>query len=497
MAVQPLPSNPSLDRLETTAKELRDLVRAGVLGAVETVRGHHPGLGSLRPGSPEAIAFELADAQLTLAGHHGFASWPMLVHTVEEMRLLSRSPQDRLAGEAARDGDALIRLACLNFGEDSARRHAAAFELWQSNPSLVGSSVYAAAATGDHAAVTGFVSDDPGAANRSGGPFDWPPLLYATYSRLVTGRADHDFVETARVLLRFGADPNSGFLWDGLLPPFTAITGAIGRGEQASAPHIDQLALLQLLLDAGADANDGQAVYNAGIGNAQPRDDTDWLEMLLTHGFGHPANGPWYGRFGGRLAEPVALVAELLHDAARRGFINRNRVLLDHGADPNRPGDHPVFQGRTPYRDAVERGYPEVASLFIDAGALPVGVGPVEQIIGRCLSGGAVNPTEVTAARDHTPDLVRVACELAKPAGVVRRLVELGWDVNAKNGSTALHEAAMRGALDVVQALVGLGANPAITDDNFHATPAGWAEHLGHRDIQKYLEAGPSFFTNW
>ena len=487
MPVQPLPSNPNLERLKATAKDLRDLVRAGVDGALETVREHHPRLGSLKPGSPEVMSFKLADAQLTLARHHGFASWPKLVRCVEEMRPMSRSPHERLGGETAQDGDELIRLACVNFGDDSPRRHAAAFELWRWNPSLAGSSVFAAAASGDHAAVIRFVSGDRGAARRSGGPFDWPPLLYATYSRLTTGDAAHDFVETARVLLRFGADPNSGFLWDGLLPPFTAITGAVGRGEQGNAPHVDQLALLQLLLDAGADPNDGQAAYNAGIGDAQPRDDTDWIEVVLASGFGQPTSGPWHQRFGDRLAEPDALVAELLHDSSRRGFVNRTRVLLAHGADPNRRGDHPVFRGRSPYQDAVERGYPEIVSMLIAAGARPVDAESVEQIIGRCLAGETVTPAEAATARDNTPDLVRVACELAKPLGVIRRLVEQGWDINAKNRTSALHEAAMHGTLDTVQALITLGADPSITDDSHHATPAGWAEHFGHTDVQHYL----------
>ena len=493
MSVQPLPSKPNIDRLKATAKDLRNLVRAGVEGAIDTVREHHPRLVSLTAGSPEALSFKLADAQLTLARHHGFTSWPRLVRCVGEMRPLSRSPHERLEDGDAQDGDAqdgddLVRLACMNYGNDSPSRPAAALELWQSSPAVASASVFAAAAAGDHAAVSRFVTEDPGAASRAGGPFDWPPLLYATYSRLVTGDPAHDFVKTVRVFLRFGADPNSGFLWDGLFPPFTAITGAVGRGEQGSGPHVDQLALLQLLLDAGADPNDGQVVYNAGIGNAKPSDDTDWLELLYAHGFGRVALGPWYRRFGDRLAEPAALVAELLHDAARRGLLNRTRLLLERGAEPNRPGTHAVFAARAPYQDAVERDYPDVASLLLGAGAHPIEIGPVGQIIGRCLTGEAITSAEAAAARQHTADLVRIACELAKPVDTIRRLVELGWNVNAKNRTTALHEAAMRGSLELVQALIALGADPAITDDSFQANPAGWAEHFGHLDIQNYLD---------
>ena len=488
MPTHPLPSNPNMDRLKATAKDLRNLVRAGAEGAIETVREHHPRSGALTSGSPEAITFKLADAQLTLARHHGFASWPKLVRCVEEMRPLSRSPHQRLGVGTRPDGDELVRLACMNYGDDSPRRPAAALELWRSNPTLAASSVFAAAAAGDSTAVTRFVSDDRDAVHRSGGPFDWPPLLYVTYSRLITGDRAHDFVETARVLLRNGADPNSGFLWDGLLPPFTAITGAVGRGEQGSGPHVDQLTLLHLLLEAGADPNDGQAIYNSGIGNAQPRDDTDWLEVLYSYGFGSAVDGPWYRRFGDRLAEPGALAAELLHDAARRGFVDRTRLLLGRGTDPNRPGDHAVFGQRAPYQDAVERGYPEVASLLLAAGARPVDIGPVEQIIGRCLGGAAVSPAEAAAAREQTPDLVRMACELAKPGETISRLVELGWSPNAKNRTTALHEAAVHGTLDIVQLLISLGADPSIIDDSFNATPAGWAEHFGRADISTYLD---------
>jgi hypothetical protein len=114
------------------------------------------------------------------------------------MRALSRSPHGRVEGGAEPDGDDLIRLACLNYGDDSPRRADAALELWRSNPTVASLSVFAAAAVGDSAAITSFVAADRGAASRSGGLFDWPPLLYATYSRLVTDDPNHDFVETVR-----------------------------------------------------------------------------------------------------------------------------------------------------------------------------------------------------------------------------------------------------------------------------------------------------------
>jgi hypothetical protein len=270
MPIVPLSPKPNLERLKHIAKDLRDLVRAGVPGAIDTVREHHPRLALLTAGSDGATSFKLADAQLTLARHHGFSSWPVLVRFVESANAMTRSPHEQLGDGSAGDGDELIRLACMNYGNDSPGRVAAAATLLRSRPALSCASIFAAAASGDHQAMADFFDADVGAATRSGGPFDWPPLLYAVYSRLASDEPGGDFTAVVRMLLDGGADPNSGFLWDGQVPPFTALTGVIGRGEQGGPPHVQQLDVLQLLLDAGADPNDGQAVYNAGIGNAVP-----------------------------------------------------------------------------------------------------------------------------------------------------------------------------------------------------------------------------------
>lgn len=405
----------------------------------------------------------------------------------EVVRSFTRSPHKRLGDGEPRDADELVRLACLNFGADSPRRAEAALHLWRTHPALATASVFAAAAVGDHRTVADFLRRDPAAANRDGGPFEWPPLLYATYSRLVTGDQAHDFGETVRVLLRAEADANAGFLWDGCVPPFTAITGAVGRGEQAATPHRDQLEIMQLLLDAGADPNDGQLVYNAGIGNSRAADDTDWLMLLLNAGLGRESNGPWYQRFGSELYQPHELVAELVHDAARRGFVDRARLLLAHGADPDYGSIHRVIRGKSPYRDAVERGHGDIAELLTDAGANTDGVDEIDRIVGRCMSGALLTDDEATLARQRRPDLVLAAVELDKPIEVVRRLVALGWDVNIKQSRTALHIAALRGDFAAAQALVALGANPSVTDDDYQSTPAGWAAHFGHDAVRDYL----------
>ena len=176
------------------------------------------------------------------------------------------------------------------------------------------------------------------AANALGGPHRWEPLLYLAYSR-VAGAGDP--LEVARLLIEAGADPNAGFLWDGLVPPFTALTGAFGRGEGDPPPHRDSLALARLLLEAGADPNDAQAVYNLHW-----TADDAWLELLLEFGFGDAATAA-RGTRGS--AAPTRRPRENAEDclmwAAHQGFAHRVELLLAAGVDPDGRGtEHPILQ---------------------------------------------------------------------------------------------------------------------------------------------------------
>jgi len=495
-----LPENPDIEQLKGNAKSLRDHVRGGFDGPVQLVREHHPRLTDLVAGSPAAASFKLSDAQLTLARHYGYPSWPALRHHVELVNRLSRSPHRQpvglpLADDAAR-ADELLRLACLNYKEDNPSRWQEAAQLLDAHPGLARLSIHTAAAVGDLGAATEILAVDPAGVSREGGPFAWAPLVYLTYSRLDPEGADP--VAVARLLLVAGADPNAGYLWDGLPSPFTALTGVFGHGEQGAPAHRDEMTLARLLLDAGAEANDSQTIYNRGAGDIA-HDDTEWLALLLDYGLGQGDGGPWRRRLPLEHQTPTEIVGEALQHAAEAGLISRVRLLVARGADPNGKGTHPGYQGRSPYEGAVLHGNLEIAALLASAGADTTVAEPLTPFIGLCLAADHAGVHDAVAAdnrlleraKAERADLVARAVELGRP-DAVRLLVDLGFDLNARRRTTALHEAALRGDLPMVVLLLDLGADPTIVDEAYNSTPRGWAQHGNQTDVVEYLDGLPT-----
>lgn len=204
---------------------------------------------------------------------------------------------------------------------------------------------------------------------RTGGPFDWEPLLYLSYSRLGAPVAEASPVEAAAMLLEAGADPNAGYLWRGMTSPFTALTGAFGGGEQWQAPHEDSLELARLLLTAGADPNDNQVLYNRMFAPAN-----DHLELLFEFGLGTDVDSPWRARLGHTYPSPRQMLEEQLRWAAAHGMVDRVRLLLAHGVDPDGRGYHPVYGDRMALTLAVDAGHREIARELVQAGANSAGI---------------------------------------------------------------------------------------------------------------------------
>ena len=63
---------------------------------------------------------------------------------------------------------------------------------------------------------------------------------------------------------------------------------------------------------------------------------------------------------------------------------------------------------------------------------------------------------------------------------VVRMLVDLGFDVTASGGITALHYAAAHGEREIVELLLEHGADPRAKDTEYELDAAGWADYGKH-----------------
>jgi hypothetical protein len=304
-------------------------------------------------------------------------------------------------------------LGCLRYDEqDEPPRWARAAAMLEDDADLVDRSIWAAATAADPHAVRRHLDRDPSLARRSGGPSRWEPLLYLCYSRVPSGRSRDEVLGAARALLDAGADPDAGYLWRGLSTPFTAVTGAFGEGEQGPGRqprHAHDVALATLLLERGAEANDGQALYNRMFTPG-----TEHLEVLFRFGLGGPDRGPWRRRLGDAMESPEEMLDRQVTWAAEHGFSDRLELFARHGLDVSGvevrdtsglPDDVSTkVDGRTPLHDAAWEGDVARIEALLAAGADPTVTD--DTYGGRPLDWAEHAYQEEAAAllRRHTPD---------------------------------------------------------------------------------------------
>jgi ankyrin repeat protein len=491
-----LPEQASLDQLRKQAKDLQRAVRAGAPEALAEVAERHP---AGRPDAALAASFPLTAAQLVVGRRYGFASWTRLKHHLEVVEHYTRFPAVIMREAPVGDpSDAFLRHACLWYQDDQPERWGVARQLLAEHSAITRGNVHAAAAAADVPALRAILAADPAAASRDGGPYQAEPLYYLAYARHDPVIPKDAALGAARLLLDTGADPNAGYLWQGLPTPFTVLTGVFGEGElgpvrQPQHPH--SLALARLLLEAGADPNDGQALYNRMF---EPGN--DHLELLLQFGLGTGDGGPWRARMGSAVNTPTELVRSQLAWAITHGMTERVRLLADHGVDVAAPFD----DGTTPAAMAATTGHTDLIDLLIAYGASVPSLAPVDAFIAAALFADRAKidqfrldyPVLVDEIRSARPALVAWAAACGR-SDAVDLLVELGFDVNAKGRTdipsdqpwqTALHKAAEEGDLDLAQTLLRLGADPDIRDNRFDSTPLGWARYFGQESLIELLE---------
>jgi ankyrin repeat protein len=389
------------------------------------------------------------------------------------------------------------------------------------HPDVASSNIHTAAILGDDAAVRRFLALDARNATAKGGPRGWDALTHLCFSRyLRLDRARSDsFVRAAQALLDAGASANTGFYsYDHRPPEFeSTLYGAAGIAHHPQ--------LTRLLLERGADPNDGETVYHTPetydnsalkiLVESSKLNDDSLATMLLRKADWHDYDGiKWLLEQGvdpNRMTRwrRTALHQAVLRDNALAIF----EALLDHGADPTLAAD-----GKSAVAMAARRGRGDLIELFERRG-FPIELHGVDRLVAACATN---DPAGVRSIADGEPALVSdVLAEggklLAEFAGVgntdgVRHLLELGVDVGAlfqegdsywdiAKNSTALHVAAWRASHATVKLLIERGA-PVDMPDGKGRTPLAlavracvdsyWTERRSPESVQALLSAGAS-----
>jgi ankyrin repeat protein len=395
--------------------------------------------------------------------------------------------------------------------------------LLAAHPELARVDVHVAAILGDDDALRTHLAHDPTCARATSAPYGADALTHlclSKYLRRDTARADA-FLRAATALLDAGADPGGGFWTTGDHPEHeTPLYGAAGVAHDA--------ALTRLLLERGADPNDGEAVYHSpeGYDSAamQALIETGRLTpqsltvMLLRKLDWHDLDGARYVLEHGGDADAAwqAGGQRPLHHALRSG--NRLAIielLLDHGADPL--ATH-ARDGRSALAQAAHEGRRDVLEAFARRGT-PSALHGVDRLIAACALDDAAareaiareEPALVAAAVAMGGDLLARFTGNGNVAGV-GQLLDLGVDVAAPYaagsgyfgepaGSLAIHVAAWRAQPAIVQRLLARGS-PVDVPDPKGRTPLAlaikacvdsyWTSRRTPESVEALLRAGAS-----
>src|SRR5262249_8780707 len=152
-------------------------------------------------------------------------------------------------------------------------------------------SLLAATVLGDADTVRRMLAADPAAAAAIDEGRGWPPLLYACYSRWhqIDPERSPGMGEVVRTLIDAGANPNTN---DGGRPRY--------RSALKGSAEVNNPAITEVLLDAGASPDPGQPIASA-IGHADHR----CLQMLLSAGA--RVAGTWAVGFAVYNDDPIAM----------------------------------------------------------------------------------------------------------------------------------------------------------------------------------------------
>jgi ankyrin repeat protein len=255
----------------------------------------------------------------------------------------------------------------------------------------------------------------------------------------------------------------------------SALYGAAGRVHDA--------ALTRLLLERGANPDDGESLYHATEAPSP-----DCVRVLLEHGASVEGTNALAHALDEDRPEHVRLLlgagADPSEDAYVAHAVRRGRgpqvlrLLVEHGADVDRPGGE-TWRGdvplRTPYQHAVLRGRADVAGALAELGAA-TDVDPADVDVGAVAQGERPS-TPLPAEPDVDVQEVLILTALFEHPGLVIDLVgpDFRGVVGGSPEGTLLHHAAWAGDTRLVRLLLERGADAGA--DGRSGPPLAWAAH--------------------
>ena len=390
------------------------------------------------------------------------------------------------------------------------------------HPEIARHDIHTAAILGDDSGVRRFLELDRRAAIATSEPYGWDALTHLCFSRYL--RLDRarsaGFVRAAQALIDAGASVSTGFFEDDHQPGPTWESALYGAAGIAHHPDVTRV-----LLAHGADPNEDEVPYHSPetydnraltLLVESGRLTADSLATMLLR------KADWHDHDGVRLlldhgADPNRLTRwkkTALHQAILRdNALETIDLLLDRGADATRPAE-----GATAVALAARRGRGDVLASLARRG-VAIDLHGLDRLAAACARGDGDaaraiaerEPQLVAELRQHGGELLAEFAGVGNTDGV-RRLLDLGIPVDAPyakgdgyfgipKNATALHVAAWRARHATVRLLIERGAAVDARDEHGR-TPLAlavracvdshWAGRRSPESVRALLAAGAS-----